>query len=199
MMSTISWFIHKALLKINQLFYTALLRTYLYVISIPISKPKFYGKTSVYKFPGSKIIFGSNNRFRSTNFSNPVGVSRKNSFATITGTARLEVGDYCGFSGVAISCAKEIIIGKHVMCGANTVITDTDWHNVSPQKRKKNTPGESGSVFVGNNVWIGMDVMILKGAHIGDNTVIGAKSLVTGMIPANCIAAGVPCKVIKQN
>ncbi len=54
------------------------------------------------------------------------------------------------------------------------------------------------SVKIGNNVWLGSEVTILKGVTIGDNAVIGAKSLVTKNIPANCIAAGVPAKVIRM-
>jgi maltose O-acetyltransferase len=53
-------------------------------------------------------------------------------------------------------------------------------------------------VSIGNNVWIGSRVMILKGASIGDNSVIAAMSVVTSAIPANCVAAGVPAKVIRK-
>ncbi len=53
-------------------------------------------------------------------------------------------------------------------------------------------------VRIGNNVWIGSRVMVLKGASIGDNSVIAAMSVVTSAIPANCVAAGVPAKVIRK-
>lgn len=56
--------------------------------------------------------------------------------------------------------------------------------------------GSSGSVSIGNNVFIGMHSTILKGVHIGDNVIIGANSLVNKDIPDNCVAAGNPCKVI---
>lgn len=52
-------------------------------------------------------------------------------------------------------------------------------------------------VTIGNNVWLGSRVMILKGVSIGDNSVIGASSVVTKPIPANCIAAGNPAKIIR--
>ncbi len=56
--------------------------------------------------------------------------------------------------------------------------------------------GSSGSVSVGNNVFIGTNTIILKGVHIGNNVIIGAGSVVTGDIPDNCVAAGNPCKMI---
>ena len=56
--------------------------------------------------------------------------------------------------------------------------------------------GSCGKVSIGDNVFIGMNAILLKGAAIGDNTVIGAGSVVTGVIPANCVAAGNPARVI---
>lgn len=56
--------------------------------------------------------------------------------------------------------------------------------------------GSSGSVTIGDNVFIGMKSTILKGVHIGNNVIIGANSLVNKNIPDNCVAAGNPCKVI---
>ena len=56
--------------------------------------------------------------------------------------------------------------------------------------------GSSGGVTIGDNVFIGMKSTILKGVHIGNNVIIGANSLVNKDIPANCVAAGNPCKVI---
>ena len=56
--------------------------------------------------------------------------------------------------------------------------------------------GSAGEVVIGNNVFVGMNTMILKGVHIGDNVVIGANSLVNKDIPSNCVAAGNPARVI---
>lgn len=54
-------------------------------------------------------------------------------------------------------------------------------------------------IVIGNKVWIGTNVTVLKGVKIGDGCVIAAGSLVTKDIPANCLAGGVPAKVIKEN
>ena len=74
---------------------------------------------------------------------------------------------------------------------------DADFHEINPDTRNRSV-GLVKPVSVGDNVWIGSRVMILKGASIGDNSIIGAMSLVTSSIPANCVAAGVPAKVIRQ-
>jgi len=56
----------------------------------------------------------------------------------------------------------------------------------------------TGPITIGNNVWLADKVSILKGVTIGDNVIIGANSVVTKDIPSNCIAAGIPAKVIKN-
>ena len=56
----------------------------------------------------------------------------------------------------------------------------------------------SKPVTVGNNVWIGVGATVLAGVTIGDNSVIGAGSVVTKDIPANVVAAGVPCRVLRE-
>ncbi|MBM6615217.1 sugar O-acetyltransferase [Desemzia sp. RIT804] len=88
-----------------------------------------------------------------------------------------------------------IYVGDHVMFGPNvTIIAGT--HPVSPELRKKgmqyNLP-----VRIENNVWIGSGAQILPGVTIGDNSVIGAGSVVTKDIPANVVAVGSPCKQIR--
>ncbi len=83
------------------------------------------------------------------------------------------------------------------MVGANVLITDTDWHPLDPYKRHKSEFTKTKPVKIGNNVFIGVNSIILKGTEIGDNSVIGAGSVVAGIIPPNVIAAGNPCKVIK--
>lgn len=85
-----------------------------------------------------------------------------------------------------------MIIANNVRCGANTLLTDTDWHTDDPRA------GKDSAIIIDDNVWLGYDVKVLKGVHIGKNSMIGAGSIVTKDIPANVIAAGNPCKIIKQ-
>ena len=96
-----------------------------------------------------------------------------------------------------VLCAVQSIrIGDGGRIGDNVAIYDADFHELNAATRDRSA-GVVKPVVIGNNVWIGSRAMVLRGAKIGDNTVIGAMSLVTKEIPANCVAAGVPAKVIR--
>lgn len=111
--------------------------------------------------------------------------------------AVIKIGSDCYFSNsISIVCCRSIEIGDHFLCGDRVTIVDCDFHGIAPGRQM--TDENFASVKIGNNVWLGSEVTILKGVTIGDNAVIGAKSLVTKNIPANCIAAGVPAKVIRM-
>lgn len=88
----------------------------------------------------------------------------------------------------------EITIGKAVMFGPAVTIA-TVGHPIDPTLREYMY---TDPVTIGDNVWIGGNVTICPGVTIGENTVIGAGSVVNHDIPANCIAAGNPCKVIRE-
>ncbi|OEE73123.1 sugar O-acetyltransferase [Vibrio genomosp. F6] len=89
-----------------------------------------------------------------------------------------------------------IYIGDYVMIGPNVTIA-TAGHPIDPDLRMKvaqfNIP-----VTIGNNVWIGANAVILPGVSVGENTVIGAGSIVTKDIPANVVAVGNPCRVLRE-
>lgn len=105
---------------------------------------------------------------------------------------------------VFLDCNK-ITIGDHSGLGPNVQIYAVA-HPVNPEERLSQTEGDdfpfwrtcSAPVTLGRNVWIGGSSILLPGVTIGDNTTIGAGSVVTKSIPANCLAVGNPCKVIKQ-
>ena len=90
----------------------------------------------------------------------------------------------------------EVHIGEKVMIGPNVTITTTG-HPIRPDLRERATQ-YSLPVTIGRNVWIGANVTILPGVTIGENSVIGACSLVTRDIPANVVAYGQPCKVVRE-
>lgn len=90
-----------------------------------------------------------------------------------------------------------IKIGDHVFIGPNVTIATAQHpkdHELRAKGYQYNLP-----VVIGNNVWIGSNAVVLPGVTIGDNTIIGAGSIVTKDIPSNVIAVGNPCKVIKEN
>lgn len=91
---------------------------------------------------------------------------------------------------------EKVKIGDNVFIGPNCNIY-TAGHPIDIQKRNENLESRI-PVKIGNNVWLGGNVTILPGITIGDNTTIGAGSVVTKDIPSNVVAAGNPCKVIKE-
>ena len=153
---------------------------------------KFDGKCYFKRYPESMIRIGDNCDFRSRINSNLIGINRPCSISTLTPEAKIEVGKNCGFSGTVIGAFKSVKLGNNVRCGANTLITDSDWHLDDYRV------GEPKEVVIGDNVWLGINVVVLKGVTIGNNTIIGANSVLTKDIPSNVIAAGNPCKLIKQ-
>lgn len=158
---------------------------------------RFWGTACMVRFPGSTISIGDKCSFRSDKTSNLIGVNRKCILSTHSKNASLILGTNCGLSGTVIGCKEKILIGNNVLFGANTLITDFDWHGIQPDQRR-NTTGDAKEIIIGNNVFIGYGSVVLKGVTIGDNSVIGANSVVTKNIPANVIAGGNPCRVIKE-
>lgn len=109
----------------------------------------------------------------------------------------IEVGDnfFANYNCTILDVAK-VKIGDNVLLAPNVAIY-TAGHPIHPISR--NSTYEYGiKVEIGNNVWIGGNVVITPGVTIGDNVVIGAGSVVTKDIPANVIAAGNPCRVIRE-
>lgn len=99
------------------------------------------------------------------------------------GEGRLEIGSHVFFNtGVCITSLGHVKIGDYCKLGNNLVIVDHD-HNFKKQE------GEYiiGEVYIGNRVWIGANCTILKGAHIGDDCVIAAGSVVKGEVPSGVI------------
>jgi acetyltransferase-like isoleucine patch superfamily enzyme len=151
----------------------------------------FYGVPIIRRIPRSIITIGVNNTFRSDVSSNLIGVNHKCILSTHSQEALIQIGDNCGFSGVTIGAFEKIIIGKNVLCGANTTITDFDWHATK-------YPSHSKPVIIHDNVWLGLNTVVLKGVEIGENSIIGANSVVVKSIPENVIAAGNPCRVLRK-
>ena len=112
-------------------------------------------------------------------------------------------GHHCHFGNMVyanyhLTCVDDthIYVGDYTMFGPNVTIA-TAGHPILPELREQlyqyNMP-----VHIGRNCWIGAGAVILPGVTIGDNSVIGAGSVVTKDIPSHVIAAGVPCKVIRE-
>lgn len=109
----------------------------------------------------------------------------------------IEIGEnFFANYGLTILDVGKVTIGDNVLIAPNVSIY-TAGHPIHPQSR--NSGYEYGiPITIGNNVWIGGNVVILPGVTIGDNAVIGAGSVVTKDIPSNMIAMGNPCKIIRE-
>lgn len=121
------------------------------------------------------------------------------------------VGDFTLLNGALIMAEEKIEIGSHCLVSWNVGIADSDFHPLEPAQRLidaqalapyfKDRPPRpklaTAPVKIGNNVWIGMHSIILKGVTIGDNSVVAAGAVVTKSVPPNSIVAGNPAAVVK--
>lgn len=95
---------------------------------------------------------------------------------------------------VQITVGDVVEIGSDFTCGRDVVIRSFDGHTIQEDGYKISAP-----IKIGNHVWVGQGATILKGVTIGDGAIIAAGSIVTKDVPAGCIVAGIPTKVIKEN
>lgn len=147
-------------------------------------------------------------------------VIKHNAEFWLTDNAVLEVGDGCTIQNFAffqltkpnpkVYIGNNTVIGRHcmitaknlirlgdnVLMGAYVQVIDTN-HGVKAGQIIRDQNAEIGEVVIGNDVWIGAGAKILMNCHIGDGAIIGANAVVTGDIPPNAIAVGIPARVIK--
>ena len=107
----------------------------------------------------------------------------------------ITLGDYCLVCpGVRIDSAIGVTIGDNCMLAAGAYISDADWHD---QYDRTLPIGKCTPVVLKDNVWIGEGAMVSKGVTIGENSIVGARALVTRNVPANTIVGGNPAQVLK--
>ena len=177
-------------------------KTYLKIKGVKIGKNvTLYGFPRVNLTNGGKITIGNNVALCSTCEGNPLGVNHRVILSAIYTESEIVIGNDTGMSGTTICAAKSVQIGSNCLIGANVTITDCDLHSVNPEGRRYNTNVEEigcASVVVEDNVWLGINVIVLKGVVVGKNSVVAAGSVVTKSIPPNCIAGGNPARVLKR-
>lgn len=92
---------------------------------------------------------------------------------------------------------SEIKIGRDCMFSGNIIIRTSDSHPIyDTSNGKRLTPAKS--VIIGDHVWLGVSIYVLKGVTIGDNSIIGTGSIVTHDIPVSCVAVDNPARVVKE-
>ncbi|MBV5329484.1 MAG: acyltransferase [Chlorobium sp.] len=102
---------------------------------------------------------------------------------------------------VTISVGERVEIGDDCLIADRVFIADNHGHPVDPERRRQMTkvfPEEIKPVKIGNNVWIGYQSVILRGVTIGDNSIVGANSVVTKDVPPNTVVAGNPAIIVRS-
>jgi acetyltransferase-like isoleucine patch superfamily enzyme len=122
------------------------------------------------------------------------------------------VGNFTLMNGALVMAEERIEIGSHCLISWNVGIADSDFHPLAPAQRIidahalapffKNRPPRpklrTAPVIISDNVWVGMNAIILKGVSIGENSVVAAGAVVTKSVPANVVVAGNPAVITKQ-
>ncbi len=159
---------------------------------------RLYGMPIYQKHRRSTMNIGDWLELRAIPHSNALGPFHPVILSTRRPDAELVIGDGFGMTGGTICAEEQIIIGNDVWVGANTTITDTDFHPLELAVRlERPLDGKTAPVVIEDGVFIGMQCLILKGVTIGAESVIGAGSVVTQDIPAGVIAGGNPARVIR--
>lgn len=157
-----------------------------------------HGKLYINLFPTAKLKIGDNLYFSSGWGINALCANRRGMIYA-TENATITIGNNVGMSSTVLWAHKSITIGDHVKIGGNCILIDTDSHNKDYMIRRGQYTdwGVAEPIVIEDDVFIGMNCIILKGVTIGARSIIAAGSVVTKNIPADCIAAGNPAKVIR--
>ena len=159
----------------------------------------FQGKTEI-----GKVWPGWGYSQPTTFFVKPRGTVNIDNFTIHSGctvvvmkNAHLNLG-YGGYMNrnTTVVCSSEIRIGKNVIIAQNVIIRDSDIHHIYVEGEKQSN---SAPIIIGDNVWIGTSALILKGVTIGEGAVIAAGAVVTKDVPAHCLVAGNPARIIREN
>ena len=147
---------------------------------------------------GARTSIGDNFYFSSGDAVNPMTSNLLGAVYVEPG-AELTIGNNVGMSSTRIWVHDSVAVGDNVKIGACVLITDTDAHPMDYMTRRTSNEGtKSAPIVIEDDVWVGAHSSILKGVTIGARSIIGAGSVVTKSIPADCVAAGNPCRVIKK-
>lgn len=148
----------------------------------------------------ASLIFGDNVTLNSRNKNYHVNMHSRVKIVADQDDAKITIGKNTRIHGSCIHAYKSISIGDNCLIAANCHIIDNNGHQLCFEnvESRINSTGISKAVVIGNNVWLGMNTVVLPGVTIGEGSVISANSVVCNDIPAMVIAGGVPAKIIKK-
>ena len=145
----------------------------------------------------NKLEIGDNVFIRSNPKGYHAGMPFPSAFFIDVKGAYIKVGNNTRLNGVYIHSQMGIEIGDNCVVASGVNIIDSNGHKVKSLNRT-NERDIPQPITIGNNVWIGLNSIILKGSIIGDNSIISAGSVVKGTYPNNVIISGNPAKIIGQ-
>jgi acetyltransferase-like isoleucine patch superfamily enzyme len=158
---------------------------------------RLYGVPLILRHRGSTMAFGDGLQLRSWLSSNPLGPAHRIILCTWQHRAVLEIGSNFGMTGGAICAAERITVGDRVTVGANSTIIDTDFHPLDLQLRLQcPQAARTAPVTIENDVFIGMNCIVLKGVRLGSGCIVGAGSVVTRDVPPFAVVAGNPACLV---
>jgi len=114
-------------------------------------------------------------------------------YLTVFPGARIRIGARSLVNSAMFHAKTEISTGEECLFGFGTRVLDADLHALDA-----NTPERIAPVRIGNRVWLGSDVTVLRGVAIGDDTVVGARSVVTRDLPPRVLAVGNPARPVRE-
>jgi acetyltransferase-like isoleucine patch superfamily enzyme len=158
---------------------------------------RVFGAPRIQRHRGSHIAIGDGFQLRSWPRSNPL-IAQRAVLSTRTAHAQIRIGRDCGFSGAVLVANDRIEIGDRVLLGANVFVLDNDFHPLDPERRRENpADADSRPIAIENDVFVGMNSVVLKGVRIGQGSVVGANSVVSRDVAPNTLVAGNPAQVIR--
>lgn len=189
-------------------FYIYWNRIYFYLLGIEFGQ-NLHVQNKIYVLGRGKISIGDDFRFTSGDSINPICRNIRGAINTVCSKSIISIGDRVGISSACLWAKEQITIGNDVNIGGDCIIMDNDAHPHDFMKRRTEYERQVGwqgyldeissaPVVIEDDVWIGARCIILKGVHIGARSIIAAGSVVTKDIPADVIAGGNPCKVIRK-
>ncbi len=158
-----------------------------------------HGKLELKLFNTAQVTIGDNLYISSGMCVNALCSNHKGVIYA-TDNATIKIGDNVGMSSPILWAHQSITIGNYVKIGGNTIIIDTDAHNIDYRIRRGQYTdwGVSKPIVIKDDVFIGANCIILKGVTIGERAIIAAGSVVTKNVPPDCIVGGNPATIIKN-
>lgn len=161
---------------------------------------RFRGSPMITLARGATLTIGDRTLVVSHAPSTPLGLAHPAAIRAEHPGAEIVIGADVGMSGGTICAVHRIEIGDGTLLGADVRIVDTDFHPLDSASRRYAPipePQQRDAVRIGRNVFLGTRAIVLKGVEIGDNTVVGAGSVVSSSLPPNTVCAGNPAVVLR--